>query len=184
MNDITDTPALDELVDDVQEMPEQPSEPEDKPADDKGQKREGYQMRQMQKQLDALKAENEGFKRRSDEERKAKLTEEQRIREERDQFAQEIEKLKTERLQEKVRAKYKIPDAIPLVGSDEEALNAHAQEIARYLPKPKIGSITDPVRDHAGAKTYKRSELRNNPMLAASPEVRQAARENRIIDDL
>src|SRR5579859_3286920 len=63
----------------------------EEPGDTKERNRAGYERRLLEKQLEALRRENEGYKRRADDERRAKLTEEQRIKEERDQLQAEVD---------------------------------------------------------------------------------------------
>lgn len=146
-------------------------------------KRAAFEMRQLQQRLETLEKENQVYKRRADEERKAKLSEEQRLREERDELAQKVERFRVAALQEKVAAELKLPSAFAplLVGSDEDALRAHAEELSKFLPKPRVGSPTDPLRDAAKGRVYKRSELAADPKLAMSPEVLQAAHEGRVV---
>lgn len=154
-------------------------------ADPKAQSREGYEARKARQEADALRQELEGYKRREDEARKAKLTDQQRLQEERDQLAQENERMKIERMQNKIALEFKLPPALAarLIGTNEDALRADAEDLAKLLPKPKVGTTTDPVREPGNAKTYKRSELAASPELARSPEVLQAAREGRITND-
>jgi hypothetical protein len=154
-------------------------------SEKKDENRAGYEARQAKKRLDDLQKELEGYKRRDEEARKAKLTEEQKLKEERDAFAAENVRLKQGALQQRIAAEFKLPASLAarLIGSDEESLRADAEELAKLLPKPKAGSATDPVRDQQQRRIYKRSELQADPKLAASPEVRQAARENRISND-
>ena len=127
----------------------------------------------------------EEYKRREEEARKAKLTAEQALQEERDALAQENTRLKQQGLQSRIAAEFKLPASLAarLIGSDEDSLRADAEELSKLLPKPKAGSPTDPVREQNGKRVYKRSELQADPTLARSPEVRQAAREGRISND-
>jgi hypothetical protein len=146
-------------------------------------KRAAFEMRQLQQRLEALEKENQGYKRRADEERRAKLSDEQRLREERDELAQRVEEFRIAALQQKIAAEFKLPPsmAVRLIGTDEEAIRADAEDLAKLLPKPRVGSATDPLRDAAKGRIYKRSELAADPKLAASPEVLQAAHEGRVV---
>ena len=68
-----------------------------------------------------------------------------------------------------------------LVGSDEASLEADAEELAKLLPRQRVGTTSDPVKEVANpGRIYTRAELRANPRLAASPEVRQAMAEGRV----
>jgi hypothetical protein len=102
----------------------------EEPTDTKERNRAGYERRLLEKQLEALRRENEGYKRRADEERKAKLTEEQRIKEERDQLQAEVDRLRVERMQAQVAAEFRLPTTLAarLIGTDEEAMRADASE--------------------------------------------------------
>jgi hypothetical protein len=144
----------------------------------KEQNREGYAQRQLEK----LQRENAELKRRAEEQRKSELTEYQKLREEVDAIKSERESLRVENLRRKVAAEYKLPDAFVnrLMGDDEDSLRADAESLASMLPRPKVGTPTDPVRDVVQGKIYTREELRLNPTLARSPEVLQAMVEGRI----
>jgi hypothetical protein len=167
-----------------QEAEEAIQEEEARQPDPKDQSRAAYEMRQIRKQLEDLRKENEGYKRRDEEARKAKLTQEQRLQEERDAAIAERDTLRMENLRNRVAAEFKLPAAMAarLIGTDEESLRADAEELQKLLPKPRVGSPTDPPRGGGAARIYKRSELRADPRLAASPEVKQAALEGRVID--
>lgn len=154
-------------------------------GDDKERARQGFEQRQAAKRLKALEDELAGYKRRDEDARKAKLTEEQRLKEETDNLRQENERLKTERLQTKVAAEFKLPPALAarLIGSDEEALRADAAELAKLLPKPKAGTVTDPVNGTNGKPVFKRSQLRDPEFYRANEAaIKLAAREGRIVN--
>ena len=139
-------------------------------------------IRQIRDQNKKLETELAAYKRREDEARKAKLTEEERLREESTLLKAENERLKAEHLQGKIAAEYGLPAALAgrLIGSDEASLRADAEDLARLLPPKKVGTTSNPPRDTVTAKTYSRADLARDPRLAASPEVRQAAREGRV----
>jgi hypothetical protein len=145
-------------------------------------RRAAYDARKLAKELDDLRKENEGYKRRDDDARKAQLTKEQALQEERDTIKAENDRLKADRLKDKVAAEFKLPPVLAarLIGSDEESLRADAEELMKSIPKPVAGSPTNPVREQGSARIYTRAELAKDPTLAASPEVRQAAREGRV----
>lgn len=154
-------------------------------VDTKERNRTGYERRLLEKQLEALRRENEGYRRRADEERRAKLTEEQRIREERDRLQAEVERLRVERMQAQIAAEFKLPSTLAarLIGTDEEAMRADAAELAKLLPKPQAGRVTNPAGDLPQGRIYRRSELARDAKLARSPEVLQALREGRISNE-
>jgi|SRR5579871_593033 len=145
--------------------------------------RQGYEQRQAQKQLEAMRIELEGFRRRAEEERLAKLSEEQRAKEELEAIKAETARLQQENLRRKVGAEYRLPEAMisRLVGGDEAALRADAEELANLLPKPKVGASIDPVQHNpSGARVYTLDELNKDPLLARKPEVIKAMFERRI----
>ena len=162
-------------------VPPAPQDPP-KPADPKDQARNAYDARQAAKRADDLQKELDGYKRREEDARKATLSKEQALQEDRDKLATENEKLRAEKLRDKIAAEFKLPPVLAarLIGSDEESLRADAEEVAKLIPKPVAGSPTNPVREQGSARIYTREELRTNPKLAASAEVRQAASEGRI----
>ncbi|MBW3622705.1 MAG: hypothetical protein KY468_04770 [Armatimonadetes bacterium] len=154
-------------------------------TDDKEQKRQGFEQRQAAKRLKSLEDELAGYKRRDEEARKAQLTEEQRLKEEADTLRQENERLKTERLQQKVAAEFKLPASLAarLIGSDEEALRADAADLAKLLPKQKAGNHTDPTREQGNLPTFKRSQLRDIDFFQKNKDaILQAQREGRIVE--
>jgi hypothetical protein len=186
------TSAASTAAEETTTPPAQETTTDDPGADDrsdhaKEQSRRAYELRQKAKRADDLEKELEGYKRREDEARKAKLTEEQRLKEERDEAVARATKLESDILKQKVAAEFKLPSALVarLIGTDEAALRADAEELAKLLPKPRVGSTTEPVREgQQGPRIYKRSELMNNPELARSPEVMKAYQEGRIVNDL
>jgi hypothetical protein len=147
--------------------------------------RDGYALRKAKEEAEALRKENEGYKRRDEEARLAKLTDEQRIREERDALQAKVERLELEGLRNKVGAEFKLPPALAerLVGTDEASMRADAADIAKLLPKSVVGRVTNPPGEAPQGRIYKRSELQRDPKLARSPEVQQALREGRISND-
>lgn len=163
----------------------QPDGAADQAADSKAKNREGYEARKSKAEAEALRKELEGYKRREDEARKATLTEQQRVQEERDTLAAENARLKQTAMQQRIAAEFKLPATLAtrLIGTDEDSLRADAEDLAKLMPKPKVGTPTDPVRDQGGKRSYKRSELQADPALARSAEVLAAAREGRITND-
>jgi hypothetical protein len=151
-------------------------------ADPKKASAAAYEARKANEKATALELELSGYKRREEEARQAKLTEQERLKEETESLRAENSRLKSERAISKIRAEFKLPEAFVLVGSDEDALRAHAAELAALLPKPRAGSATDPARDAVGAKAriYTRAELAGDVELARSAEVLLAMREGRI----
>ena len=135
---------------------------------DKDKNRDGYEQRKAKQEADALRKELDGYKRREDEARKAKLTDDERLKEERDSLAAENERLKLDRMRDKIAAEMKLPPALAarLIGTDEESMRADAEDIAKLLPKTKVGTAADPVRDNQGVPTYTRAQLRADPDLA------------------
>lgn len=135
-------------------------------------------------QMEAMRRENAEYKRRDDEARRAKLTEEQRVTEELTALKAERDQMASENLRRRIASEYKLPDTAVnrLIGTDEAGLRADAEELAKLFARPKAGNPTDPVRDTqiGGKKVYTRAELKADPTLAASPEVLQAAREGRV----
>jgi hypothetical protein len=150
--------------------------------DPKDQNREGYAQRQLEKQLKELRAENEAYKRRDEEARKAKLSEQQQIAEELAQLKAERDQIHQENLRRKVASEYGLPESLigRLIGSDENALRADAEELAALLPKKTAGTHTNPTHVHSTPKIYTRAELAADPILARSPEVLKAAKEGRV----
>lgn len=162
-----------------------PPDPADSPKKDNPKENgAAYEARKARERATALEKELDGYKRRDEDARKSKLTEDQRLKEERDELARENAQLKAERLQSKIAAEFKLPPALAarLIGTDEDSLRADAEELVKFVPRTKVGSPTDPVREDGGKpRIYTRSELQANPKLAASAEVAQAAREGRVI---
>jgi hypothetical protein len=179
-------PNADPNPDPNADPPADPNPNPDPAADaDKEKNRSGYEQRQLKKQLDDLRKELDGYKRRDDDTRKAKLTEQERLKEERDNAVAEAEKLRNEAVRNKVAAEFKLPAAMSarLIGSDEEALRADAAELAKLLPKPRVGSPTDPLKDGPnGIPTYTRSQLRANPKLAMEIADKYRRGEVRVIE--
>lgn len=155
-----------------------PGDPPNPPAND--------EAARMRKQFEDLQKELDGYKRRDEDQRKAKLTEEQRLKEERDQLAADNEKLRQEAMRTKVAGEFKLPPALAarLIGSDEAAMRADAAELAKLLPKPKVGSATDPVKDGQQPPTFKRSQLRDPAFFNTNRDaILQAQRDGRITND-
>jgi hypothetical protein len=145
--------------------------------------RAAYEARKAREDADKLRKELDGYKRRDEDARKSKLTEDQKLKEERDELAAENSRLKAERLQQKIAAEFKLPDALAsrLIGTDEDALRADAEELSKLVALRRGGSVTDPARENGQkARIYTRAELQADPKLAASPEVKQAAIEGRV----
>ena len=164
-------PAEDPAVDPAVNPAEDPAvDPAANPAagDDKERNRAGYEQRQTKKQLEELQKELDGYKRRDEEARKAKLTEQQRLKEEADQLRADNERLRTERLQQKIAAEFNLPAslAVRLIGTDEDALRADAADLAKLLPRPKAGTGTNPASDQSSVPTYTRAQLQKDPVLA------------------
>ena len=143
----------------------------------------------LRKQLSDLKAENEGYKRRDEEARKARLSDEERVREEVETLRAERDRIASENMRRKVASEYKLPDAFinRLVGSDEDSLRADAEELASLLPKPKIGSVSNPVSSNAGIsdvrRTFKSSDIERMPQAEFERrrgEIMQAYKEGRV----
>ena len=156
--------------------------PEPRPAN------EDSNIAALRKQYNLTKTELEGYKRRDEEARKAKLTEEQRIREEVEQMRQERDQLRMENMRRKVGSEYKLPESLMarLVGSDEDSLRADAEELASLLPKPKVGSVSNPVTS-AGLndvrKTFKEADIDRMPLKEfqrREAEIMQAYKEGRV----
>jgi len=186
--ELTDPPAPtpEDAPADNQRSPETPA-PDTAPTEDDPKPRSengaAYEARKANERAKALEKELEGYKRRDEDTRKAKLTEDERLKEELKIAQDKVARLETKALQDKVAAEYKLPPVLGarLIGSDEDSLRADAEELAKLLPPRRGGSPTDPARD-TGQKTriYTRAELQADPKLAASDEVRQANAEGRV----
>lgn len=139
-------------------------------------------LKTMERQLQELRQENEGHRRRAEEERKAKLTEEQRIREERNEYLKRAEDAERQLVEKDVRLEFGIPAAIPLIGTDEAALRAHAEEIKKLLPKPAVGRTTQPTHEgNGGSPRFKRSQLKDPVFFEANKTaIMQAMRDGSI----
>lgn len=177
-----DDPEIDPALDPAPEPDPDPA-PEPKPAElTPEQKRVAFELRQTQKREEALKKELEGYKRRDEEKRKAEMSEQQKLQEERDALVRERDELRLDNMRAKIGAELKLPATLiaRLQGTDEEAMRADAEDLAKLIPRPRVGSVTDPARGSGTQKIYTRAELAADPKLAASPEVRQAALEGRI----
>jgi hypothetical protein len=174
--------AVDEDADTAEDADGAPADTTETPAES----RENSAMRQMRAEMDRIRRELQGYKRREDDARREKLTEEQKLKEDNETLRQEVERLRVERLQNQVAAEFKLPATLAarLIGSDLEALRADAADLAKLLPRPRVGSVTEPAKDTQTARIYKRSELMADPELARSPEVLKAYQEGRIVDDL
>ena len=185
---VTDPVAdpVDPAIDPV-DPPADPTDPPADPADpkDPAAARAAYEARQAKKRADELERELAGYKRREEDARKEKMTQAQKLQEERDLLANENAQLKIENLRASVGAELKLPPALTavLVGSDRESMMAHGEELAKLVSRPRVGNPTDPPRGDGNKRIYKRSELRADVKLASSPEVALAAREGRITDD-
>lgn len=157
----------------------------DKDTDEKKRNREGYDQRKAAKEAEELRKELDGYKRREEDARKAKLTEEQRLKEDHDSLKAENERLKADSLRNKVAAEYKLPASLAarLIGSDEAAMRADAEELAQLLPKTKIGGATDPAKEAGSKQTFTRSQLRDRAFfLKNEAAIKEAYREGRIVE--
>ncbi len=169
---INTAPEMEQTLADMsaaEESPEGAQAPEGDTSDHaKEQSRRAYEMRQKAKRADELAKELEGYKRREEDARKAKLTEEQRLREERDVAVAKAEKVEMEMRRQKIGAKYKLDQVFidVLIGSDDAAMEAHAEEMARRLPRSRVGNTTEPGKEQTGPPTYTREQLRKDPKLA------------------
>ena len=141
-------------------------------------------IRAIRKQLDDLRKENDGYKRRQEDERKAKLTEEQRLKEEHAAAIAEVEKLRGERMRDKIAAEFKLPDSLAarLIGTDEESLRADAEELAKLVARPKAGTNNNPANGTGNKRVYKASELNDRKFyLANEKDIMAAYQEGRIL---
>jgi hypothetical protein len=180
---------LEELIDPLapDTLTEAPDAPDTDPNDSKAKNRAGYDQRKQQTLMDQLVRENEGYKRREDEARRATLSEVQRLTEERDGLRAERDRESAQRLRERVAREYRLPEAFSsrLVGTDEEALRADAEELAKLLPRQKVGSVSDPVRETTtSGRTYRTSDISDRAFfLAHKADIELAGREGRITPD-
>lgn len=156
----------------------------DPKVDPKQESRTAFDAREARKQAEALRKELDGYKRREEDARKAALTETQLLKEQNDELMAKFARMEAREMQTRIAAEFQLPAALAarLIGTDEDALRADAQELQSLLPPRKVGSATDPARDASApkARIYTRAELAANPALARSAEVRQAAAEGRI----
>lgn len=165
-----------------------PTDSSNDAADKKEESRTAFLLRQLQKEVGELRKENEGYKRRADDIRKASLTEEQRLKEDNDALSREVERMKLQALQQKIAAEFRLPAslAVRLIGTDEEAMRADAEELAKYVPRPKSpGGPTNPDKGNAGSKpTFSRTQLRDPAFYKANEAaIKEAAKEGRITND-
>lgn len=167
--------------------PPAPGAPPADPAapDPKEHDRLGFQLRELEKKLKTLETENQGYKDKAEEERKSKLTEEQRVKEEVDTLKREKATLEHEKLKAKVGKEFKLPDEFieRLQGADEDALRADAEKLAPFVPKTKVGGPNDPPQEPGSPKTYKTSQLKDHSFfLANQADIMKAYKEGRIVE--
>lgn len=171
-----DVTPPDEQTPDPAPVDPAPAPEPDPSVDPKTGNKAAYEARKAREEAERLRKELDGYKRREDDARKAKLTEEQRIREENEALTAKVTRLETERLQQKVAAEFKLPPALAarLIGSDEDALRADAEELSKLVARPRVGSATDPMRDGAAKpRQITRAEMQKSPKLAreAAPKL-------------
>lgn len=189
-------PAEDTSAETVDEVTGQESEPVVKTEAERA--REAYAAREEKRkaELEALRRENEAYKRRDEESktaaeeaRKAKLSDEARVKEERDQLAAEVEGFRMNALRDKIGREFNLrEEMIPrLIGTDEAAIRADAEDLVQKgftKARPKVGTPTNPTNDQGpkGA-TYTRKQL-NDPVFfrANEKDIMSAMHEGRITD--
>lgn len=150
--------------------------------------REGYEARKSKEriQLDELTAELAGYKRRDEEARKAELTKEALLQEERDRAVEESTRLKRQITQAQIGAELKLPRTLwdRITGSDDAAMRADAEELAKIVARPRAGSVTDPGKETSGGSvTFKRSQIADRAFyLANEKAIQEAYRDGRITE--
>lgn len=151
--------------------------------DEKERNRLAYEQRKNQERLKALEDELAGYKRRDEEARKAQLTKEQRLEEERDDLAKKVAELERKALVGKVAQEFKLPEALAvrLQGTDEAALRADAEELAKLIVK-RVGDHRDPLPQGGGSKpTFTRAQLQDIQFFREhEQEIREAYADGRI----
>ena len=141
----------------------------------------------MQQELAAYKRRDEESKAALEEARKAKLSDEARIKEERDQLAAEVEGFRMNALRDKIGREFNLRDEmIPrLIGTDEAAIRADAEDLVQKgftKARPKVGTPTNPTNDQGpkGA-TYTKEQLSDPVFFRANEkDIMAAMREGRI----
>jgi len=128
-----------------------------------------------------LTKERDAYKAREEQRENANLTETERLKVERDQMKAQLEKTRLGSLKEQIAREQGLPPGFGarLQGSDEHAIRADAEAIKREIPVKRNDGREAPAPTQ---RVYKRSELAADPKLAASPEVRKAAAEGRIVN--
>lgn len=133
--------------------------------------RDNSAIKSIRDELTETKKELAAFKRREEEARRAKMTEEEKAREELELLRAENAQLKVDTLRREIGAEFRLKPVFvaAITGTDEESMRAHAAEMARNggAETPRIGRTTDPVKEQSGPPTYTREQLRSNPKLAA-----------------
>ena len=149
--------------------------------------RAAYEARKARQEADDLRKQLDHYKAQEETARKAKLTEEERKREEFDLLRDKAERLERENHLVKIATKYKIREEHwgRIIGATPEDLDADAERLSKIpgmtTAPARAGSPTDPARDTGQkGRIYTRKELQADPTLAASAEVRQAAAEGRV----
>ena len=190
---MADTETVDALVPDA---PAPAPDPEPEPSapnpreepDPKQESRVAFEARKANERAASAEKQLAHYKAREEEDRRAKLTEEQRRQEEFEVLRDKAQRLEKENALVKIATRFKIREEHwqRIVGNTAEELEEDAERLSKIAGMTTApvrgGSPTDPPRDATGAKSriYTRAELQADPVLARSPEVLQANREGRV----
>lgn len=158
-----------ELLPDPTQKPKPDPKPDDAEAARKQESSLAYQLRKEKERATQLESDNRKYKDREEAERQAKLTAEEKRDEELAAVREERDRLKRENLITQIGIDAKLPKSMwpRIQGADEDAMRADAEELAKLVKRPAIGSATDPVRE-GGTKPRQitRAEMQASPKLA------------------
>ncbi len=135
--------------------------------------RKAYEARKSpeRKQLEEITAELEKYKRRDEEARLAALSSEQKLEEERDAAVNVAATLKRQIEQARIGAEFKLPRTLwdRIQGSDDAAMRADAEELAKHMARAKVGSATDVVKEgQSQGQTFTRSQIADRAFFVAN----------------